>query len=69
MSEFRENARRFAIWREGTAVNWDCTLEEISQATSIPIEEVRKTCKSRKWSVRKTDHQPDDLLDLINGAQ
>lgn len=42
-------AREFVIWREGSAVNWDCTVQELADATGINLSAVRSICDRKGW--------------------
>lgn len=55
MSKHRENALAFVIWREGVAVDWDCTVGDLADATGIGHFTVRRIVKARGWPVRKGD--------------
>lgn len=55
MTDHRENAMAFVIWREGVSVDWDCTLRDLSDATGMPYFVVRRIVKARGWPVRKDD--------------
>ena len=59
----RTEARAFCIWREGKAVNWDCTVLDLAEATKLPVHVVRYICAVRDWPVRAVErdhpaHQP-----------
>ena len=36
MNVVREEAERFAIWRMGNTHNWECTYDDVAEATEIP---------------------------------
>jgi len=46
---FYSMLHRFLVYREGTAVNWDCTFADLSAATGIGIGAIKHYCSSDKW--------------------
>jgi len=45
-------ANAFRIWREGSSVDWDCTVGELAQATGLHYNTVRVICQERGWTPR-----------------
>ena len=58
MRPFQSEAQKFLVYREGVAVNWDCTYLELSQATGIPVPRVEDICKAAKWNLRNQEELP-----------
>lgn len=52
MSAIVRNAHRFMLFREGSAVGWDCTATDLSCATGLPLRTVSKICNSDSWRHR-----------------
>lgn len=48
-------ANAYRIWREGSAVGWDCTVAELAEATGINLKTVRGHCLLRGWPVKPDD--------------
>ena len=49
---FEQEARRFLVYREGSAVNWDCSNADLAKSAGIDIRTVQKLCASPKWLQR-----------------
>ena len=47
----KQEARAFLLWREGTAVDWDCSTKELADATGVEYTEVLRICEARKWPI------------------
>ena len=58
MGKFTALARKFHVWREGNAVNWDTTYVALAKATDIDVGTVRSICKSAGWKCRYEDELP-----------
>ncbi len=52
----KRQARAFAIWREGVSVGWNCTANELSVATNIPVREVRRLAKAGGWPLQAEEY-------------
>lgn len=52
--QISRNAKAFTIWREGRAVDWNCTCDDIAEAVKLPVYIVRRIARERGWPVRKT---------------
>jgi hypothetical protein len=46
-----QRANDFLIWRAGTSVNWECTVQEIADETGIPPSTVSSTCRRKGWKL------------------
>jgi len=46
-----QRANDFIIWRAGTSVNWECTVQEIATETGIPPSTVSSTCRRKGWKL------------------
>jgi hypothetical protein len=46
------HVRRFLIYREGSAVNWQCDFVDLEKATGIPKSTIRSICSSPDWKRR-----------------
>jgi hypothetical protein len=46
-----QRANDFIIWRAGTSVNWECTVQEIADETGIPPSTVSSTCRRKGWKL------------------
>jgi hypothetical protein len=46
-----QRANDFLIWRAGSSVNWECTVQEIADETGIPYSTVSFTCRSKGWKL------------------
>lgn len=42
----------FLIWRQGRAVEWDCTYQDLSEEVGLTVSAVRSTCRRRGWICR-----------------
>ena len=49
MSVVRGEAERFAIWRMGNTHNWECTYDDVAEATEIPVTQVIHICLVNEW--------------------
>lgn len=54
MRPFRAAALRFIIWRQGKAVNWECTYGDLAQVTGIPVKTVRTICRQHGYRPKVT---------------
>lgn len=72
--EIKREARAFRIWRQGVAVDWDCTATEIAEATGIHRETVIRICAQRGWPIRSVSRggyvrgEPNNLIRLFGGS-
>lgn len=48
----KQKTRRFMIFREGSAVNWDCHYKDLEKATGIPSSTIKSICNSTAWKQR-----------------
>jgi hypothetical protein len=50
-----QRANDFIIWRAGTSVNWECTVQEIADETGVHKSTVQRACIRRSWKTLPTD--------------
>ena len=55
-----QRANDFRIWQVGKPAAWDCTAQEISADTGIPVHTVKATCKRRGWKLTHGNALWDD---------
>lgn len=60
-SRIEGEATSFRIWREGQAVNWDCTILELADATGLHPQTVFKHVRRRGWPVRGWGSDVEEL--------
>jgi hypothetical protein len=46
-----QRANDFLIWRAGTSVNWECTVQEIADETGLSASNVSATCRRKGWKL------------------
>ena len=45
-------ANEFLIWREAQSVKWDCTANDLAQATGLGLTTVKRHIRQNGWSER-----------------
>lgn len=63
--QITQHARAFLLWREGTAVNWDCTLAELAEAVDVPYRVAQHICLTRRWPVERAAFGPGGTSDNV----
>ncbi len=53
--QFKYAAQRFLVWREGNAVDWECTYADLAAATGLHPENIRYICKRAGWRCKFED--------------
>jgi hypothetical protein len=46
-----QRANDFLIWRAGSSVNWECTVQEIADETGLSASNVSFTCRRKGWKL------------------
>lgn len=62
MSDLKDKAERFAIWRVGKQQDFTATYDEVAKVTGIPTTRVKRICKAKKW--RFVDDEPVEEVDF-----
>jgi len=62
IQQVRREAKAFRVWREGTSVNWDCSLQDLSEATGVSYTVVRSLAAERGWPVVHDHFQPSEHI-------
>lgn len=52
-------ANEYRIWCAASAVNWDCTINDIAEATGLARSTVRHALYRRGWLERVADDRHD----------
>lgn len=52
---FRQNAEAFAVWREGNAIDWECTYADLPRATGLSPHRVQTICMKKGWRLKRLD--------------
>ncbi len=55
--QIEAEANAFRIWREGSAVEWDCTLTELADAVGLTKPTVWRICQDKGWTTRLPDRE------------
>lgn len=61
---FRSAAQHFLVRRYGNSCSWNCTAREISQATGVPLNVVRRICRDSGYPIQSA-HEGGDFLNVI----
>lgn len=68
--QIAHNACAFRLWREGSAVAWDCSATDLHRATGVSEKTIRVIAAERGWDLRddrgatsgNTSRVPVDVL-------
>ena len=52
-AQIAAQAFAFRVWREGVAVAWDCSAEELAAVLGEDADTIRALCKTRGWPVSR----------------
>lgn len=49
LTQAQRDARAFAVWRYANAQDWDCSYDEIADATGLTHNQVKETFRRENW--------------------